>query len=102
MTQDLINEIDGLFKSVFKYYQLNDKDAVKVQWNSIIKELEQTEVNKLSLGDVMPRLLTDKQIWEWWETQKFQKEDGEQEYTMLFECDLPKILKAFSEHLLND
>ena len=44
-------------------------------------------------------LLSDKNIWEWWQTQQFQKEQGEQEYTMLYEIDLPKILKAFIEHL---
>jgi hypothetical protein len=38
------------------------------------------------------------EIWRWWQTQKFQKEQGEQEYTMLYEIDLPKILKAFIEH----
>lgn len=43
-------------------------------------------------------LPSDKNIWEWWKTQKFQKEQGEQEYTMLYEIDLPKILKAFIEH----
>lgn len=37
----------------------------------------------------------DKEIWEWWKTQKFQKEQGEQEYTMIFEIDLPKILKSY-------
>lgn len=34
-------------------------------------------------------------IWKWWQTQNFQKEQGEQEYTMIYEIDLPKILKAF-------
>lgn len=32
---------------------------------------------------------------------KFQKSQGEQEYMMLFEIDMPKILKAFTEYLLN-
>lgn len=43
---------------------------------------------------------SNKEIWEWWETQKFQKEQGEQEYTMIYEIDLPKILKAFIQHIL--
>jgi len=43
-------------------------------------------------------LPSDEEIWKWWKTQKFQKEQGEQEYTMLYEIDLPKILKAFIEH----
>jgi hypothetical protein len=43
-------------------------------------------------------LPTDEEIWKWWQTQKFQKEQGEQEYTMLYEIDLPKILKAFIEN----
>ena len=44
------------------------------------------------------KLPSDKEILKWWQTQKFQKEQGEQEYTMLYEIDLPKILKAFIEH----
>jgi hypothetical protein len=43
-------------------------------------------------------LPSDQEIWRWWQTQKFQKEQGEQEYTMIYEIDLPKILKAFIEH----
>ncbi len=45
-------------------------------------------------------LPSDENIWEWWQTQKFQKEQGDQEYTMLYEIDLPKILKSFTEHLI--
>jgi len=45
-------------------------------------------------------LPTDEEVWRWWQTQKFQKEQGEQEYTMLYEIDLPKILKSFTEHLI--
>lgn len=44
-------------------------------------------------------LPSDEEIWKWWKTQKFQKEQGEQEYRMLYEIDLPKILKSFIEHL---
>lgn len=44
---------------------------------------------------------TNVEIWIWWQTQKFQKEQGEQEYTMIYEIDLPKILKAFTEHFQN-
>ena len=45
-------------------------------------------------------LPSDEEVWKWWQTQKFQKEQGEQEYTMLYEIDLPKILKSFTEHLI--
>lgn len=45
-------------------------------------------------------LPSDEEVWRWWQTQKFQKEQGEQEYTMLYEIDLPKILKSFTEHLI--
>jgi len=45
-------------------------------------------------------LPSDEEMWRWWQTQKFQKEQGEQEYTMLYEIDLPKILKSFTEHLI--
>lgn len=46
------------------------------------------------------QLPSDEEVWRWWQTQKFQKEQGEQEYTMLYEIDLPKILKSFTEHLI--
>ena len=45
-------------------------------------------------------LPSDEEVWRWWQTQKFQKEQGEQEYTMLYEIDLPKILKSFTKHLI--
>jgi len=44
---------------------------------------------------------TNVEIWKWWQTQKFQKEQGEQEYIMIYEIDLPKILKAFVERFPN-
>jgi hypothetical protein len=45
-------------------------------------------------------LPSDEETLRWWQTQDFQKEQGEQEYTMLYEIDLPKILKAFIEHFI--
>ena len=45
-------------------------------------------------------LPSDEEILRWWQTQKFQKAQGEQEYTMLYEIDLAKILKSFTEHLI--
>ncbi len=41
------------------------------------------------------------EIYRWINEKKFQKAQGEQEYMMLFEIDMPKILKAFTERLLN-
>ena len=43
----------------------------------------------------------DEEIWKWWKEQKFQRVRGEQEYIMIYEIDLPKILKSFTEHFLN-
>ena len=62
---------------------------------------EEAEQKALFIGDVMHRFPDNAEIWKWWNGQKFQKEQGEQEYTMIYEIDLPKILKAFVEHLLN-
>ena len=53
------------------------------------------------LGAVTRSFPDNIEIWKWWQTQKFQKEQGEQEYTMIYEIDLPKILKAFTEHFPN-
>lgn len=62
---------------------------------------EEAEQKALFIADVMHRFPDNPEIWKWWKTQKFQKEQGEQEHTMIYEIDLPKILKAFTEHLLN-
>jgi hypothetical protein len=60
------------------------------------------ELNQPScLGAVIRSFPDNVEIWEWWKTQKFQKEQGEQEYTMIYEIDLPKILKAFVERFPN-
>ena len=59
------------------------------------------ETAQLGIADVMHRFPDNPEIWKWWKEQNFQKEQGEQEYTMIYEIDLPKILKAFTEHLLN-
>lgn len=53
------------------------------------------------LGAVIRSFPDNVEIWKWWQTQKFQKEQGEQEYTMIYEIDLPKILKAFTEQFPN-
>lgn len=41
--------------------------------------------------------LSNQEIYKWFNTTKFQKERGEQEYTMIYELDLPKIIRAFLE-----
>lgn len=67
--------------------------------------LDESEDEKSELQQpVVIRSFPDNvEIWKWWQTQKFQKEQGEQEYTMIYEIDLPRILKAFVERfqLLN-
>jgi hypothetical protein len=52
----------------------------------------------IKIGRQNIQIPSDEEIWKWWQTQKFQKEQGEQEYTMIYEIDLPKILKAFIEN----
>ena len=75
-------------------YTETDKDLMRDDLDLVINQA-------LPLHDVMHRFPSNPDIWKWWKTQKFQKEQGEQEYMMIYEIDLPKILKAFSEHLLN-
>jgi hypothetical protein len=38
---------------------------------------------------------TPQEVFEWLNNQAFQKEQGEQEYTMIYEIDLPKIINKF-------
>ena len=59
------------------------------------------QAEQLNETDVIRSFPDNAEIWKWWKTQKFQKEQGEQEYTMIYEIDLPKILKAFTEQFPN-
>lgn len=45
-----------------------------------------------------PEIVSAQKVFEWFRLQKFQREHGEQEYTMIYEIDLPKIINKF----LND
>ena len=54
---------------------------------------EKDQNEALNKTDVIRSFFDNVEIWKWWQTQKFQKEQGEQEYTMIYEIDLPKILK---------
>jgi hypothetical protein len=89
----------------------NNKQSMKLYTEEQVKKMLEVCI----LSDLHPGILTcndvlktqtpidlpsDEKIWRWWQTQKFQKEQGEQEYTMLYEIDLPKILKAFIEHFI--
>ena len=85
----------------------NNKQSMKLYTEEQVLEIianVSREVNVSSrellegIGVTPIELPSDEEIWRWWQTQKFQKEQGEQEYTMLYEIDLPKILKAFIEH----
>jgi hypothetical protein len=62
------------------------------------KKLNEAQNLALHKTDAIRSFPDDIEIRKWWQTQKFQKEQGEQEYTMIYEIDLPKILKAFTEH----
>lgn len=62
---------------------------------------KENETKALSQDAVIRSFPNNVEILKWWQTQKFQKEQGEQEYTMIYEIDLPKILKAFTERFPN-
>ncbi len=79
-------------------YGLIELDLAEIEKK--FKALQEVKNNGVS-GCVMHRFHDNTEIWKWWKEQKFQKEQGEQEYTMIYEIDLPEILKAFTEHLLN-
>jgi hypothetical protein len=65
------------------------------------QNLNGVQNSALHKTDVIRSFPDNVEIWKWWQTQKFQKEQGEQEYTMIYEIDLPKILKAFTEQFPN-
>ena len=71
---------------------MEEEKALKAVEKAI--DLAYDKGKKLPMQNVMHRFPSNVEIWEWWEKQNFQKEQ-------VFEIDLPKILKAFTEHLLN-
>ena len=81
----------------------NNKQSMKLYTEEQVRKVmyKAMYLSHCNLEDLTPiELPSDEEIWRWWQTQKFQKEQGEQEYTMLYEIDLPKILKSFTEHLI--
>jgi thymidylate synthase len=56
------------------------------------------ESDKSGIDVILLNFPDNVEIWKWWQTQKFQKEQGDQEYKMIYEIDLPKILKSFVEY----
>jgi hypothetical protein len=58
-------------------------------------------VNNCIMPSLEKQFPSNPEIYRWINEKKFQKSQGEQEYMMLFEIDMPKILKAFTERLLN-
>ena len=90
-----------LIISMFKK-QGKEIDALrcKLELSESKNEINTSEPH-LPLGAVIRSFPDNVEIWKWWQTQKFQKEQGDQEYTMIYEIDLPKILKAFTEQFQN-
>lgn len=83
----------------------NNKQIKLYTEQEIVISLKKEFANEINAEIFMENLTpielpSNVEIWQWWETQKFQKEQGLQEYNMLYEIDLPKILKAFTEHLI--
>lgn len=72
------------------------------KWGSALRfavnQIESLKKENMRKTNVIRNFPDNVEIWKWWQTQNFQKEQGEQEYTMIYELDLPKILKAFTEH----
>ena len=79
---------------------LNTIEAIRDYLKNYPEKFHESMIEK-HLKNLEPiEIPSNEEIWRWWKTQKFQKEQGEQEYTMLYEIDLPKILKAFIEHFI--
>ena len=95
-------EIEQLSK---EFYPLLTTDLIcspKLVRDGYVKGYNQCQEDMLTeLTECLESFPDNVEIWKWWQTQKFQKEQGEQEYTMIYEIDLPKILKAFTEQFPN-
>jgi len=58
------------------------------------KEPQTEALNKHNVSGSLP----DAEIFLWLQKQKYQTEQGEQEYKMYFDVDMPKIIKAAIAH----
>lgn len=52
-------------------------------------------VNNCIQQNLLQTFPSNPEIYKWIKDKRFQREQGDQEYMMLFEIDMPKILKAF-------
>jgi hypothetical protein len=50
--QEIINEMDGLFKQVVKYYPMKDLAETKKQWNGLVTELKNCNLHIVSNNEV--------------------------------------------------
>jgi hypothetical protein len=46
--EEIINEMDGLFKQVIKYYPMKDLAETKRQWNSLVSEFKKCNLQNVS------------------------------------------------------
>jgi hypothetical protein len=42
MTKEQLYEMDSMFRTAFKYYQLKDRKALIKQWNGLLNEVKST------------------------------------------------------------
>ena len=95
MNEQLIEDLKTL-----RYVLKDDNDYEK--WVIILDEIIQSLKPNSEAMKQHQKEITDKDVWEWWGTQKFQKERGDQEYTMIYEIDLPKIIRAYLTNKENE
>ena len=83
-----------------KLFDYMNKEHRLILLESDMQEIERIvrESDKSGIDVILLNFPDNVEIWKWWQTQKFQKEQGEQEYKMIYEIDLPKILKSFVEY----
>lgn len=55
---------------------------------------------KTNVEEILENFPSNPEIYSWLRSQDYQREQGEQEYILLYELDIPRILKEFTEYIL--
>lgn len=96
MKKDILswNDVKEKYLEFHKMDSFNENMAIDIDFGYWL-------VNNCIFPALEKQFPSNPEIYRWINEKKFQKAQGEQEYMMLFEIDMPKILKAFTERLLN-
>jgi len=100
-----MEEIREQIKEVVAYLldceRTTDKETIESYTDTIMLGADKYAEAKLNYVDLAggQRFPTNPEIFKWLSEQGYQTDSGEQEYTMMYELDMPKILGDFVKYI---